>query len=1182
MNCPTCGDPIPPGRECSRCQAASPGESTLVVRLGRDPSCEIRLPEHDTRLSALHARVHVLGGRRFRIVDAGSTNGVSVNGLAVQTAEFGLEDRVQLGSYEFDTALLLPYASPPADGPHDLTADAHRDKGQPLLIWGLAGLVVLVALAIAWALAGRQDVAQQGNAALLTAPDKHGYMVVSEAWDGDRLVRQSALLENVQDGASGFEFVLRAATWRDGTTSVPFAVAGSSIRVTAREDANAPLNLSSVYGAVASRILQRPAATAGSTGTMELVVPQGHKVEALGRLPVSFEGRRLTHSGANWHQVHMRATKGPIRSLVAGSEIPTAVAGVFVWDEARTRLAIADLTVSREHDGVTVWSRVIIQALDPALNAAALLAGSGYERPGQVRRTRGAVSDETRVELAMLSRTALLDGGARAEQAHNPIFLAALAAIHLADSAWTLGANLAHDLHLRSQGIDQPINPFDSDIESPLEKYVYRNISRGVASLGSQLGLVDPENVETHAYHGGKILRIVGGIASTAGASIGHGLAQGGAHVAHVAWGHAAHAAGPAQHALVGLGKVAYYGSRDMGKAIDVAGAAKDLVDTASSLGAMANTASGGPSPSQQSPPTAHPQAPPTPGTSPAPAAMTTPGFAAGGRARILVVLDRSGSMKERSAGTAAIEEARRAVKLVAEVLASTDELGLVAFNDSAEVARELAPMGGHLAEFASTLGRINATGGTSFEAALRTAALLAERAGAPPLTILMVSDGRSKDDVTAVLARLGRTNANLHAIPVGQGADRAKLCAIAHALEGWCVSIGQTGIKQALIQVADESRGLATLAEVRDVIRPGEVQSIQLELPTAGSTGAQLQVVGTWQGSDLAFAARSPSGRSYSTDRPAAGSTALGSAAEAFRVLRVPFEGGSWTFEAHGRDVPNQGEAYGMRVSSTARGLPRLRALSDSYAPGQTTEIVLEACRGGQATLHGPGGQRTDLNLTPAPHDRCKATIRAPDQPGYFAVALRPRATTGQELKLWATLPVGSPAQAVATRARWRPDEFAWMTPADSDVGASYLMFFLLFGVGFVLLIGLLVFRRQASPAGGGRHDNPKNTSPPGQGGPVLVVTMPGGPPARFPLAGERVRLGRSPDNDIIIDQPEVSRYHLEFVRSGASWSLLNLADASGVVVEGAAIVPGRIVPCRDGAPMRLAGSVIVTFHDG
>jgi len=67
--------------------------------VGRDPSCDIRV-EHPL-VSRFHAELLRGDDGAYRIADAGSTNGVFVNGRAVRVATIGADDIVQIGPYRF-------------------------------------------------------------------------------------------------------------------------------------------------------------------------------------------------------------------------------------------------------------------------------------------------------------------------------------------------------------------------------------------------------------------------------------------------------------------------------------------------------------------------------------------------------------------------------------------------------------------------------------------------------------------------------------------------------------------------------------------------------------------------------------------------------------------------------------------------------------------------------------------------------------------------------------------------------------------------------------------------------------------------------------------------------------------------------------------------------------------------
>jgi ABC-type multidrug transport system ATPase subunit len=64
----------------------------------------------------------------------------------------------------------------------------------------------------------------------------------------------------------------------------------------------------------------------------------------------------------------------------------------------------------------------------------------------------------------------------------------------------------------------------------------------------------------------------------------------------------------------------------------------------------------------------------------------------------------------------------------------------------------------------------------------------------------------------------------------------------------------------------------------------------------------------------------------------------------------------------------------------------------------------------------------------------------------------------------------------------------------------------------------------------------------------------------------GDRIRVGRAPDNDVVVDELLVSRHHAELQRTATGWELVDLASHNGTFVNGhrisrATVVPGDIV---------------------
>ncbi|MCW2959666.1 MAG: hypothetical protein JWM90_53 [Thermoleophilia bacterium] len=59
-------------------------------------------------------------------------------------------------------------------------------------------------------------------------------------------------------------------------------------------------------------------------------------------------------------------------------------------------------------------------------------------------------------------------------------------------------------------------------------------------------------------------------------------------------------------------------------------------------------------------------------------------------------------------------------------------------------------------------------------------------------------------------------------------------------------------------------------------------------------------------------------------------------------------------------------------------------------------------------------------------------------------------------------------------------------------------------------------------------------------------------GPSGPFPLSGVRVRVGRGRANELVLDDPSVSRDHAEFVARDGGWLVRDLDSTNGVSVNG------------------------------
>jgi len=1071
-------------------------------------------------------------------------------------------------------------------------ANASSQTGRGPLVYALAALVAMAVVLAAMALWLGGGLRSSDRTGVTVSAVEGDYALVSELWDGRDLTRRVALLHQERLEPGRYETELLSASLQGKGSPLSFSLADVEASVTTRLDPQQPTDHPSVQGALASELIRQLEGGGLSQEQLELQVRVGDGLSSFGSLPVRLVASQVELSGRRWHRVTLHSQTVDLISPHGGGIAETRVRGLFVWDLEGRDLAVAELWVSRRHGDILAWSRLVLQATDPAFDVGEFYQPGGY-LPPVIPPPGRPLSVSASAELEALNRSAFLVGSAQAEQAANPVLLTALAAIHLADSAWTLGANLVHDLEQQANGSQQPIDPFDGDVESPLERYVYRNVALGGASLAARLGIVEPQQVEVYAYYGGKVLHVAGGVVLglASGVTASSAVTQGTSHAAHVIWGHSAHLAAGAQHALVALGRVAYYGGQSLGGALELADATIVAHQLAVDFEGLQSASS---APDQRTREHEGAAQAPSPRSVASTERLVTDPLAVlsdvglgdyrdlpmvlrrpdAVTARVVIVLDRSGSMGQGGSAVLPIEHARRAVRLVASVLRPEDELAVVAFESTARTVRGLEPVGVSHAVLEASLRGLRPDGGTNFGAALAAALEVAKGSDGPAPLVLFVSDGKSDTKgLDSLLTELRNLGVGLHAIPVGKEADLEVLCGLADALDGWCVPVTDAGLEETLIQLLDSTRGMRTLAQVRDVIRPGELQPVVIELPSGVVAGAAgIQLTGSWTGSDLAFSARSPSGREYSTDEPGEQGYTTGGAASAFRVLKVPFEAGRWVFEAEGRDVPSSGEAYAMTISADSTSALRLETLSDRFGPGERVSVALEGCGGGRAELFGPAGAMVEVPLHVASDDRCVAELEAPVEVGFYPLALHATDGAGVGLTTWATVAVGASEQVVSARERWRAAEPVWSRAPTESSGAALLVVLVLSVGALVVLVRTREQSAQTALSGAQPAAGSASREQPG-----MRIHPPGVEPTWVPLGDGAVRIGRSPDNDVVVDVAEVSRWHLVIEPGAGSWVVRNLGRAESTLLDGQPCPPGSPLPLSRGATLRLAGGVLM-----
>ncbi|MEO8251029.1 MAG: DUF3662 and FHA domain-containing protein [Chloroflexota bacterium] len=76
------------------------------------------------------------------------------------------------------------------------------------------------------------------------------------------------------------------------------------------------------------------------------------------------------------------------------------------------------------------------------------------------------------------------------------------------------------------------------------------------------------------------------------------------------------------------------------------------------------------------------------------------------------------------------------------------------------------------------------------------------------------------------------------------------------------------------------------------------------------------------------------------------------------------------------------------------------------------------------------------------------------------------------------------------------------------------------------------------------------------------LLVRTDGAPQVRFDLGGAMISIGRASDNDVIVDDPEVSRHHCQLKRQHGAYSFADLGSRNGSWVNGQAVTEVALGP--------------------
>ena len=82
------------------------------------------------------------------------------------------------------------------------------------------------------------------------------------------------------------------------------------------------------------------------------------------------------------------------------------------------------------------------------------------------------------------------------------------------------------------------------------------------------------------------------------------------------------------------------------------------------------------------------------------------------------------------------------------------------------------------------------------------------------------------------------------------------------------------------------------------------------------------------------------------------------------------------------------------------------------------------------------------------------------------------------------------------------------------------------------------------------------------------LLIHIPGQTPHQVELTKDSYTIGRSSENDIVVNAPMVSRRHGRLTREGEDWVYINLSTSNGTCVDGELVQTVRL---QDGTRLQL-----------
>jgi hypothetical protein len=139
----------------------------------------------------------------------------------------------------------------------------------------------------------------------------------------------------------------------------------------------------------------------------------------------------------------------------------------------------------------------------------------------------------------------------------------------------------------------------------------------------------------------------------------------------------------------------------------------------------------------------------------------------------LVFIIDKSGSMAETSGGVTKVELAKEAAIRSLDLLAPTDKVGVIAFDDSAAWVVPITSLDQHDA-IVNGIGSIRASGGTSIMAGVQAASLALPGDSSNVKHIILLTDGGADPAGIAELVRQMHDANNITFSTVGVGQDAA------------------------------------------------------------------------------------------------------------------------------------------------------------------------------------------------------------------------------------------------------------------------------------------------------------------------------------------------------------------------------------------------------------------------